>query len=56
MTIARRDQPVAHLVPVADDAEKRCRPAAQGIKERRKRLEGVAVAELADSIREGRRN
>lgn len=55
VTITRRGQPVARLVPIEDDAKARCRQAARRIGERRKRLGGVPVAELIDSIREGRR-
>ncbi len=53
---ARRGQPVARLAPIEDDAKRRCRQAARRIGEGRQRLGGVPVAELMDSIREGRRH
>lgn len=56
VTTARRGQPVTRLVPIEGDAKTRCRQAARRIGERRKRLGGVPVAELIDSIREGRRH
>ena len=56
VTTARSGQPVARQAPVKDDAKRRCRQAARRIGERRQRLGGVPVAELIDSIREGRRH
>lgn len=55
VTITRRGQPVARLVPVEEDAKKRARRAVQRIRERRQELHGASVAELIDSIHEGHR-
>lgn len=55
LTITRRGRPVARLVPVEDDQRKRARRAAARITERRRRLSGVSVAELMESIHDGHR-
>ena len=55
LTITRRGQPVARLVPVEDEAGSRSRRAAWRIRERRKQLNTVPLSELLETVHEGHR-
>ena len=53
LTITRHGLPVARLVPVAEDDRTRALEAAHRIRSRRRRLQGVPLADLLASIHEG---
>lgn len=55
LTITRRGQPVARLVPVKHDDRERARRAAQRIVERRGRLKRAPLADLLESLHAGHR-
>lgn len=54
VTITRRGEPVARLVPVAHDRA-RAREAVARIVERRRHIEGASMAESMAAVHEGHR-
>lgn len=54
VTITRRGEPVARLVPVAHDRA-RAREAVARIVERRRHIEGASMAESMATVHEGHR-
>ncbi len=54
VTITRRGEPVARLVPVAHDRA-RAREAVARIVERRRHIEGASMAESMTAVHEGHR-
>ena len=55
LTITRYGRPVARLVPAENEDHKHAEQAAQRIADRRSRLKQASVADLIDTIHEGRR-